>query len=83
MAEVEAASKNLGRLSECNIQFQIMLFEFLSHSYFSDGITCVAVQVVTVSVEPRQPVQGKLLNEARFCGPCKTTLRNKTAKKAL
>ena len=46
MAEVEAGSKNLRRLSECNIQFQMMLFEYLSHSYFSNGITCVAVKLV-------------------------------------
>ena len=83
MAEVEASSKNLGRLPECNIQFQMMLFESLSHSYFSNGITCVALQLVAVSVEPRPSVQGNLLNETRFCGPYKMTLRNKTAKKAL
>ena len=82
MAEVEAGSKKLRRLSECNIQFQMMLFESLSHSYFSNGFTCVPVQLVTVSAEPRQSVQGKFLIETRFCGPCKTTLRNKTAKKA-
>ena len=46
MAEVEAGSKNLRRFSECNIQFQLMRFESLSHSYFSNGITCVAVQLV-------------------------------------
>ena len=46
MAEVEAGSKNLGRLSECNIQFQMMRFEPLSHSYFSNEITCGAVQLV-------------------------------------
>ena len=39
MAEVEASSKNLRRLPECNIQFQMILFESLSHSYFSNGIT--------------------------------------------
>ena len=83
MAEVEASSKNLRRLPECNIQFQIMLFLSLSHSYFSNGITCVAVQLVAVSTEPRPSVQGNFLNETRFCGPYKTTLRNKTAKKAL
>ena len=84
MAEVEASSKNLGRLPECNIQFQMMLFQSLSHSYFSNGITCVAVlQLVAVSVEPRPSVQGNFLNETRFCGPYKTILRNKTAKKAL
>ena len=37
MAEVEAGSKNLRRLSECNIQFQMMLVESLSHSYFLRG----------------------------------------------
>ena len=83
MAEVEASSKNLGRLPECNIQFQMMLFESLSHSYFSNGITCVGMQLVAVSVEPRPSVQENFLNETRFCGPYKTTLRNKTAKKAL
>ena len=57
MAEVEASSKNLRKLPECNIQFQIMLFESLSHSYFSNGITCVAVQPIAVSVEPRPSVQ--------------------------
>ena len=46
MAEVEAGSKNLRRLSECYIQFQMMRFESLSHSYFSNEITCVAVQLV-------------------------------------
>ena len=46
MAEVAAGSKNLRRLSEHNIQFQMMLFESISHSYFSNGITCVAVQLV-------------------------------------
>ena len=83
MAEVEASSKNLRRLPECNIQFQMMLFQSLSHSHFSNGITCVAVQLVPVSVEPRPSVQGSFLNERRFCGPNKTTLRNKTAKNAL
>ena len=84
MAEVEASSKNLRRLPECNIQFQMMLFvESLSHSYFSNGITCVAVQLVAISVEPRPSVRGNFLNETRFCGPYKKTLRNKTAKKAL
>ena len=77
MAEVEVSSKNLRRLPECNIQFQMMLFEPLSHSYFSNGITCVALQLVAVSVEPRPSVQGNILNETRFCGPYKTTLRNK------
>ena len=81
MAEVEASSKNLRRLPECNIQFQMMLFESPSHSYFSNGITCVALQLVAVSVEPRPSVQGNFLNETRFCGPYKTTLRNKTAKR--
>ena len=76
MAEVEISSKNLRRLSECNIQFHTMLFESLSHSYFSNEITCVAVQLVAVSVEPRQSVQGNFLNETRFCGPYKTTPRN-------
>ena len=83
MAEVEAGSKNLKRLSECNIQFQMMLSESPSHSYFSNGITCVAMQLVTVSVEPRSSVQGNFLNETRSCGLYKTTVRNKTAKKAL
>ena len=83
MAEVEARSKNFRRLPECNIQFQMMLFESLSHSDFSNGITCVALQLVAVSVEPRPSVQGNFLNETRFCGPYKATLRNKTAKKAL
>ena len=46
MPEVEASSKNLRRFSKCNIQFQLMLFESLSHSYFSHGITCVAVWLV-------------------------------------
>ena len=46
MTEVEVSSKDLRRLSECNIQFQMMCFESLSHSYFSNGITCVAVQLV-------------------------------------
>ena len=46
MAEVEASSKNLIRLSEHNIQFQMMRFESLSHSYFSNGINCVAMQLV-------------------------------------
>ena len=64
------------------IQFQMMLFESLSHSNFSNGITCVALQLVAVSVEPRPSVQGNFLNETRFCGPYKTTLKNKTAKKA-
>ena len=58
MAKVEASSKNFRRRPECNIQFQMMLFESLSHSYFSNGITCVAVQLVAVSVEPRPSVQG-------------------------
>ena len=80
MAEVEASSKNLRRLTECNIKFQMMLFVSLTHSDFSNGITCVALQLVAVSVEPRQ---GNFLNETRFCGPYKTTLRNKTAKRAL
>ena len=83
MAEVEASSKNLRKLPGCNLQFQIMIFESLSHSYFSNGITCVAVQLVAVSVEPRPSMQGNFLNETRFYGPYKTTLRNKTAKKAL
>ena len=83
MTEVEASSKNFIRLPECNIQFQIMLFESLSHSDFSNGITCVALQLVAVSVEPRPSVQGNFLNKTRFCGPYKTTPRNKTAKKAL
>ena len=85
MAEVEASSKNLRRLPECNIQFQMMLFESLSHSYFSksNGITCVAVQLAAVSVEPTPSMQGNFLNETRFCGPYKTTLRYKPAKKAL
>ena len=81
MAEVEASSKNLRRLPECNIQFQMMLFESLSHSDFSNGITCDAVQLVAVSVEPRPSVQGNFLNETRFCGPYKTTLRNKLPKR--
>ena len=38
---------------------------------------------LTVSVEPRPSVQGNFLNETRFCGPYKTTVKNKTAKKAL
>ena len=83
MAEVEASSKNLRRLPECNIQFQMMFFEFLSSSYFSNGITCVAVQLVAVPVEPRPSVQGNFINETRFCGPYKTTQKNKNAKKAL
>ena len=83
MAEVEASTKNLRTLSECNIQFQMMLSESPSHSYFSNGITCVAVQLVAVSVEPRPSMQGNFLNETRFCGPYKTTLRNKTAKKVI
>ena len=83
MAEVEASSKNLRRLPECNIHFQMMLFESLSHSDFSNGATCVALQLVAVSVEPRPSVQGNVLNETRFCGPYKTTLRNITAKMAL
>ena len=67
MAEVEACSKNLRRLPECNIQFQIMLFESLSHSYFSNGITCVAVQLVTVSVEPCKTIRaGELLKQDKI-----------------
>ena len=57
MAEVEASSNNLRRLPEYNIQFQMMLFESLSHSHFSNGITCVGLQLVAVSVEPRPSVQ--------------------------
>ena len=38
---------------------------------------------LTVSVELRPPVQGNFLKETRFCGLSKTTLRNKTAEKAL
>ena len=83
MAEVEASNQNLKRLSDCNIQFQMMLFETLSHSYFSNGITCVAVQLLAVSVEPKPSVQGNFLNETTFCGWYKKTLRNKTVKKAL
>ena len=83
MAEVEASSKNLRGLPECNIQFQMMFSESLSHSYFSNGITCIAVQLDAVSVEPNPSVQGNFLNETRFCGTYKATLRNKTAKKAL
>ena len=66
MTEVEASSKNFRRLPECNIQFQMMLFESLSHPDFSNGITCVALQLVAVSVEPRPSVQGNFLNETRF-----------------
>ena len=58
-------------------------FESLSHSDFSNGITCVALQLVAVSVEPRPSVQGNFLNKTRFWSPYQTTLRNKTAKKAL
>ena len=43
MPEVEASSKNFRRLPECDIQFQMMLFESLSHSDFSNGIICVAL----------------------------------------
>ena len=39
MAKFEASSKNLRRLSKCTIQFQMMFFESLSHSYFSNGIS--------------------------------------------
>ena len=81
MTEVEASSKNFRRLPECNIQFQMMLFESLRHSDFSNGITCVALQLVTVSVEPRPFVQGKFLNETRFCSPYKTTLEIKLPKR--
>ena len=38
--------KLVARISECNIQFPIMLFESLSHPYFPNGITCVAMQLV-------------------------------------
>ena len=34
IAEVEASSKNLRRLPECNIQFQMMLFESLKSFIF-------------------------------------------------
>ena len=63
MAEVEASCKNLRRLPECNIQFLMMLFESLSHSDFSNGITCVALQLVAVSVEPRH---GELLKRDKI-----------------
>ena len=66
MAEVEASSKNFRRLPECNIQFQMMLFESLSHSDFSNGITCAALQLVAVSVEPRPSVQGNFLTRQDF-----------------
>ena len=66
MTEVEASSKNFRRLPECNIQFQIMLFGSLSHSDFSNGITCVALQLVAVSVEPRLSVQGNSLTRQDF-----------------
>ena len=46
MPEVEASSKNLTRFFKCNIQFKLIIFESLSHSYFSHGITCVAVWLV-------------------------------------
>ena len=84
MPEVEASSKNLRRFSNCNIQFQMMFFESLSHSYFSYGITYVAVQyglLPTVSVETRPSVQGNVLKETIFRSQSKTTLRNKTAKR--
>ena len=66
MTEVEASSKNFRRLPECNIQFQMMLFESLRHSDFSNGITCVALQLVAVSVEPRLSVQGNSLTRQDF-----------------
>ena len=66
MTEVEASSKNFRRLPESNIQFQMMLFESLSHSDFSNGITCVALQLVAVSVEPRLSVQGNSLTRQVF-----------------
>ena len=66
MTEVEASSKNFRRLPECNIQFHMMLFESLSHSDFSNGITCVALQLVAVSVEPRPSVQGNSLTRQDF-----------------
>ena len=66
MTEVEASSKNFRRLPECNIQFQMMRFESLSHSDFSNGITCVALQLVAFSVEPRPSVQGNSLTRQDF-----------------
>ena len=61
MTEVEASSRNLRRLSDCNIKFQMMLFESVSCLYFSHGITYIAVRFVPVSVKPRLSVHGELL----------------------
>ena len=67
MAEVEAGSKNLRRLSECNIQFQIMLFESPSHSYFSNGITYVAVQLAANCFSGTKTVRaGELLKRDKI-----------------
>ena len=66
MAEVAASSKNLRRLPECNILFQMMLSESLSHSYFSNGNTCVAVQLVAVSVDLRTISAGELLKRDKI-----------------
>ena len=38
---------------------------------------------LTVSVEPRPSVQGNFLNESRFRGQSKTTLRNKNCQKGI
>ena len=44
--EAAASSKNLSQTILCNIPLKMMIFESLSHSYFSHGITCVAVRLV-------------------------------------
>ena len=84
MSEVEAGSKNLRRFSECNIQFQMMLLSLkVIHISHMESLVLQYSWSLTVSVEPRQSMQGNFLNETRFCGLYKTTLGNKTTKKAL
>ena len=62
----------------------MMLFESVSLLYFSHIITCVAVRLVAVSVEPRPSMQGpSFLKETRFYGQCKRTLRNQRAKNGI
>ena len=84
MPEVEASSKNLRRFFKYNIQFQMMLFAPVGHLFLHmESLVLQYGFSLTVSVEPRPSVHGNFLNETRFCGQFKTTLRNKTAKQEI
>ena len=85
MPKVEASSKNLRRFSKCNIQFQICFLSLylVIYLFHMESLVLQSGLSPPVSVEPRPSVQGNFLNDPRFCGQSKTTLRNKTTKEAL